>query len=254
MKRFLLVSCLTLCGCVMQPAAQQTPYGAQPVYDYNNPQMTYNAAYPAPQYAAPVVVDTTVQNPYAFEPPAYEDNTIALQRKEKEVFEKEKALLSAQQELYDREKTLANREADFYNRSKALSYKEQTLKDQVMGARPSYMDEPRAYATNIYLPPAPTPYAAPVAGSVPMGQPNPASYSTPADYTVQTASFVIMQHPIQRDLVRCPVTDDVCLTSYERLGYVRSNNLSRFTAEEETISEAAYPAGKWRNDNTIPRW
>ena len=249
MKRFLLVSCLTLCGCMMQPSTQQTPYyGTQPMYDYNQPQTV-------PQYATPVVDTAPAQNPYAFEPPAYEDNSIALQRKEQEVFEKEKALLSAQQELYEREKTLANREADFYNRSKALSYKEKTLNDQAMNGRLSYMDEPRAYATNIYLPPVPVVQPG-FTGSapIPMGSPDPSSYSTPADYTVQGASFIIMQHPIQRDLVRCPATDDVCLSSYERLGYVRSNNLSRFTAEDEVISETAYPAGQWRNDNTIPRW
>lgn len=255
MKRYLFLSCLALCGCMattgtsaqnyQQPAPMAAPCCAesQLMVDYGYAPQGYQQA-PQMQQQAPQMQ----ANPYALKPPAYEDSSIAMQRKEQEIFQKEKALLNAQQELYEREKTLANREADFYNRSKALSYKEQLMQEKAYQGRSSYMDEPMGYATNAYRPKPAAPQP------VPMGQANPSYYSEPAEYTTEVNAMIIMQHPIQRDLVRCPATDDVCLLTYERLGYVRSNNLSRFTAEEEVISENAYPAGKWRDGNTIPRW
>ena len=50
---------------------------------------------------------------------------------------------------------------------------------------------------------------------------------------VDTSAFIIMQHPIQRDLVRCSVSDDVCLRAYERLGYERADNISELAKNLE---------------------
>lgn len=71
----------------------------------------------------------------------------------------------------------------------------------------------------------------------------------------ENSTFIILQHPIQRDLVRCPASDDVCLESYERLGYVRSNNLSRFTEQDRLPADTpSSVAGQWRENSSSPRW
>ena len=219
------------------------PYAEQPVYAN---QMNY-----AP---TPTMQEETVSvNPYALEPPAYEQSeNKALKQKEDELFQKERFLMESQQELYEREKKLADREAEFINRSKALDYKEK----HIMEGR-SYT--PATAPQPVYVPtPKPVP--------VPVVQPQVfvaeeteayTSQSEPSFYEPADTGFIIMQHPIQRDLVRCPVTDDVCLQSYERLGYIRSKNLSRFTAQDELDTAGTYPtntAGQWRENNSIPRW
>lgn len=245
MKFVWIVPCLALCACMNN---------SQPAEDFSQKQV---------YVPAPVVTETEiVANPYALEPPAYEQSeNQALKQKEEELFKKEKFLLESQQELYEREKKLASREAEFINRSKALDYKEQSI---VQGRSYAPMTAPA-------MQPAPVPvyYVAPVAQPVavpPPPVPVPVqtvieeetvsfSVSEPASYEPTDAGYIIMQHPIQRDLVRCPITDDVCLQSYERLGYVRSNNLSRFAAQDEAnIAKPANTAGQWRENNSIPRW
>lgn len=238
MKFVWIIPCLALCACM------------------NNRQPATDTYYQNQAYVpAQTVTETAiVVNPYALEPPAYElEENQALKQKEEELFQKEKFLLESQQELYEREKKLASREAEFINRSKALDYKEQNI---VQG---------RSYAPVAVPAPQPVPvyYTAPVVQPIAV-PPAPvqtvaveetitfASVSEPASYEPTDTGYIIMQHPIQRDLVRCPVTDDVCLQSYERLGYVRSNNLSRFATQED--AKPANTVGQWRENNSVPRW
>ena len=247
MKFLWMIPCLVLCACV------------------NSREPANNAYYQETAYAlAPVEVASAVSaNPYALEPPAYEQNeNQALKQKEDELFQKEKFLLESQQELYEREKKLASREAEFINRSKALDYKEQSI---VNGHSYAPMVPPvPVYHSASVQQPVIAPVVQPVAAR-PL-PPEPVAVeesivfnavSEPASYEVADAGFIIMQHPIQRDLVRCPVSDDVCLQSYERLGYVRSNNLSRFTVQDELNTAGTYPTnavGQWRENNSVPRW
>ena len=223
MKFLWVLPCLAVCACVQSGATEAQ---AQDAYYGNN-------AYAEQQYAA---------NPYAMKPAAYEDENFAWNQKEQELFQKEKDLLHAQQELYEREKKLASREAEFINRSKALDYKEQSI------------SAGRSYAPTYQ----PRPAYAPVREFVPAVRGNDVmiedtvvytSVSQPTEMEPAQPGFVIMQHPIQRDLVRCPATDDVCVQSYERLGYVRSANLSRFTTQDE-----ANASGQWKEKNTPARW
>ena len=235
MKRFLVLTCLALGACA--------PYNQNP---YQNPPAGY-VAQPAPSYD--------------LQPPAYEQSNWSIQQKEQEIFAKEKALLSAQDDLYRREKMLADKEAEFVTKSKALSYKEEMMnqphppvvrtqarREIVTTYQPTViMDEPTAYSTNVVMP-------QPQYQTTTTQEVRPAYASQPQEFTPSADGFIIMQHPVQRDLVRCPVTDDVCLASYERLGYVRAKNLSRFTAEEDCTLETSYPAGQWRDNNVVPRW
>ncbi len=237
MKHFLVLTCLALGAC--------TPYYQRPMEAYTPP--------PVPSYA--------------LQPPAYEQSAWSIQQKEQEIFAKEKALLSAQDDLYRREKMLADREADFITKSKALSYKEEMINRSGSQPNSSYSAIPQpplgtipTYQTTLITEEIGT-YSTEVPPSTSQKQPSyvpqkvPSAYSSQPQGVMQSNDgFIIMQHPIQRDLVRCPVTDDVCLSSYERLGYIQSKNLSRFTAEDDCTLETDYPAGKWRDNNVIPRW
>jgi len=279
MKFLWMIPCLALCACMNNNRANEgySDYGAP----YNEPVVV-----PQQQMST---------NPYALEPPAYEQSVnLALSEKEQELFQKEKNLIDAQQELYEREKKLADREAAFIGRSKALDYKERNISEGRYYAPVAAASRPASVAVEYVPTPivAPVPvapvehvpapqarvyYAQPVMPAPQVNVPSlpvaPApveenfkeyeevlsfnASSEPASYEPVDAGFIILQHPIQRDLVRCPAADDVCLQSYERLGYVRANNLSRFTAQDELNTAGTYPtntAGQWRENNSIPRW
>jgi len=257
----------------------------QPVYTASVVQQPVYAepvAAPQPAYAEPAPQPEVAANPYALEPPAYEKTiNLALTQKEEELFQKEKYLMDAQQELYEREKKLADREAAFIGRSKALDYKEKNIEKGRYYAPIGPLDRAPARPAVAPLPPAP-PALAParvrrVEPPVQYENYQQQSYAAPAQTEYEEeesyvdlngfsdpvanddaqSGYIILQHPIQRDLVRCPVTDDVCLESYERMGYVRAANLSRFTAQDELDIGGSYPAGvngQWRENNNIPRW
>lgn len=66
---------------------------------------------------------------------------------------------------------------------------------------------------------------------------------------------VVLQHPQNRDLVKCGATDTTCLQQYEQQGYVRLRNAPRFAGFKELPTESDYPQGsQWRDSNNIPRW
>ena len=293
--------CVVLCACMNNNQRDDAYRGYEEPYQqpsYNQPavsqpviqQPVYAEPVQQPVYAEP---QETAVNPYALEPPAYEQNVnVALTQKEEELFHKEKNLMDAQQELYEREKKLADREAAFINRSKALDYKEKNIENGRYYA-PVVVDFQRPTAPAPVPAFAPTPASAPTPAFAPAPAPVPAQVyrvEPPTSYITQSypqsmqygyeeedddivvdlndcsesfpkarpqSGYIILQHPIQRDLVRGPVKDDVCLESYERLGYVRAENLSRFTAQDELNTAGTYPTntyGQWRENNTIPRW
>ena len=260
MKFLLVLTCVALCACANSRQAEADYYRSEMDYQTDGAP----AAYAEPYVSVPAPVSTSaVANPYAMQAPAYEtQGNFALKQKEEELFQKERFLLESQQELYEREKKLAEREAAFINRSKALDYKEHSI-NQGRYYAPVNVPAPVYYAP---VPPMPVPAGAPVASRPVTVQSTYVeetikynSASQPAIYDAVDAGYIIMQHPVQRDLVRCPVTDDVCLQSYERLGYVRSNNLSGYAAQEEVKvapakTQPSNTAGQWRENNSIPRW
>lgn len=66
---------------------------------------------------------------------------------------------------------------------------------------------------------------------------------------------VVLQHPENRDLVKCNASDAGCLQQYEGQGYIRLRNAPRFAGFKELPSESDYPQGsQWRDSNNIPRW
>lgn len=243
MKLLWILPCLAVCACVQGGASD-----AQAQDTYGN----FEGGYAQAQYAAQPAQQ--VANPYAMEPPAYENGNFVISQKEQELFQKERDLLRAQQELYEREKKLASREAEFINRSKALDYKEQTIQSGRSYA-PMYQPRPAYQPAPVYQPTMPVyqpaPAYQPTRGGDVMIEDTVvySSVSQPAGFEPTQPGYIIMQHPIQRDLVRCPASDDVCMQSYERLGYVRSANLSRYTTQDETNT-----SGQWRENNSVPRW
>lgn len=359
MKLLWTIPCLALCACMADKSAEATPYQPSEPAAYNyeaSPYATETVAVqttvPVQQgyydpasgyvaqnnYAAPAQDNATQNasqqssNPYAMQPPVYENTSnYAWQQKENELMLKERNLIAGQQELYDRERKLADREAAFITRSKALDYKEQNIMAGKayapiipMGATPVAMapiDGTQPVYTTQALPaypvmPAPaqaqsaqpvapvaTPAPTPTVQILPVvALPSIAQQTSQApvpvarvDYFSETtqeiepafmpvdkkpcnkakeaqnrydsmvkpvymqeeesSTFIILQHPIQRDLVRCPASDDVCLESYERLGYIRSNNLSRFTEQDRLPADTpSSVAGQWRENSSTPRW
>ena len=230
MKTFLLSSLgfLALTACVLPQPSEPTIVYAQPA--------------PAAVEEAP----TVRENPYALKKgPAYDDSKFVYEEKEKQLFRMESDLLNAQQELYDRERQLANREAEFLSKSKSLYQKEKMLNEREESLSRA-VPAPAAPEKNYEPQPRPRPMviSAPVLRPLPEKKVNPyRNQSRPADIATDyntSSPVIILEHPIQRDLVRCAVTDDTCLHSYERLGYIRSDELSDYsTPDEPAVQEAA---------------
>ena len=257
MKFLLVLTCVVLCACANSRQAEADYYQSEMDYQTAGASVAYAEPY-AESYdsvsAAATVSAPVTTNPYAMQAPAYEtQGNFALKQKEDELFQKERFLLESQQELYEREKKLAEREAAFINRSKALDYKEQSI-NQGRYYAPISVPLP-SYRAPVPVAPRPvTVQSTYVEETIKYN-----SASQPAVYDAVDVGYIIMQHPVQRDLVRCPVTDDVCLQSYERLGYVRSNNLSGYAAQEEVNvapvkTQPSNTAGQWRENSSIPRW
>lgn len=73
--------------------------------------------------------------------------------------------------------------------------------------------------------------------------------------TETQSSVIILQHPVNRDLVKCSLGDANCLMSYEAQGYVQLRNTPHFAGYNAVLGDADYPAGSmWRDNNNIPRW
>lgn len=65
-------------------------------------------------------------------------------------------------------------------------------------------------------------------------------------------SIVILQHSVQRDLVKCMASDLRCISGYELQGYVQ---LSK-TPSVPVAVEQKYDVldGKWSDSTNVPRW
>ena len=208
---------------------------------------------------------------------------------QQELYEREKKLASREAEFINRSKALDYKEQNIQSgRSYAPTYQQPAYAPAYAPAPvptpapapapvaepvPAYVPAPAyapaapvapaAAATPAYTAPAPAPTcpfakaaqayanAQPVRGNDVMIEDTLvySSVSQPSAFEPVQPGFIILQHPIQRDLTRCPASDDVCVQSYERLGYVRSANLSRYTTQDEVT-----PSGQWRENGSVPRW
>jgi len=271
MKKLLLsVSGLLMLTACMEASREPVYVYAQPpvqpqqqVQAQPQPQPQLQEQVVQPEDMIEVVDEVTVlhENPYALKKgPAYDDSRFVYDEKEKQLFRMESDLLNAQQELYDRERQLANREAEFLAKSKSLYQKEKMLEERAQSlstAAPArYVPEPRLEEPRFVeqrqrpiLTSAPASYPAPtVAPEPPCKKSKRGHRSQPATGTVTkiNSSVIIMEHPIQRDLVRCSVSDDTCLRSYERLGYVRSP-VSNYSTPDDVaaVEEQGKPDLAW---------
>lgn len=234
MKKLLL----SVSGLLMLTACIEAD--REPAYMYGQPQ-------PQPQQTIEVVEEAPVvhENPYALKKaPAYDDSRFVYDEKEKQLFRMESDLMNAQQELYDRERQLANREAEFLAKSKSLYQKEKMLEERAqsisVAAPVRYVPESRPVLVSPpAYPEAPVPM--PPKGAERRYHSRPAGTVTKIN-----SSVIIMEHPIQRDLVRCSASDDTCLRSYERLGYVRSP-VSNYSTPDDVaaVEEQGKPDLAW---------
>lgn len=223
MKKWFILSCFVVCAC--------TPYYVPSYAPAYAPQPTL----PAPAFA------------YPLQPPVYESHLPALEAKTTEVLAKEKALLTAQNELYKREKMLANREADFINRARALDYQEQKVAaaPSPVAANSALNEDMRVRQKVVVVqdPVVVKKYTQPELTYV---QQAPQNLPAPAAATVlYDNQEVVLQHPIQRDLVRCEASDVACLQIYERFGYEQSPDLSQLSQTDELVVTESSPYPVW---------
>lgn len=66
--------------------------------------------------------------------------------------------------------------------------------------------------------------------------------------------IVVLQHPEERNLVKCLMCDQVCLQRYEHAGYVQLRYIPHSSGSQDLPSMSDYPAGRWRENEEIPRW
>ena len=45
-----------------------------------------------------------------------------------------------------------------------------------------------------------------------------------------------------------------CAAELEGYGYVRLNDIPRFTASDSRLNNTGYPTRRWREDNVVSRW
>lgn len=70
----------------------------------------------------------------------------------------------------------------------------------------------------------------------------------------ENTTIIILQHPTNRDLVKCSFNNTTCLSSYEAQGYVQLRNAPHFAGYNDVPAESDYPSRRWRDNNNIPRW
>ncbi len=288
MKLLWILPCLAICACAgknnaeayydsaaQQPVVQQAPaaYAAPQSGTNANPYALQPAAYEDNNFALNQKENELFQK---------EKNLLSAQQ---ELYEREKKLATREADFINRSKALDYKEQSIQEgrlyapvssgaapqqpammQPAAQPYMAPVYQPQPQPQpqpqRPYYGTEPQAVNSPSALPVGQyNPYSAPVAQEDEIFMEDTTVYNSVSEpvgaFEAAQTGFIIMQHPIQRDLVRCPASDDVCLQSYERLGYVRSANLSRFTAQDELNTAGTYPAntsGQWRENNSIPRW
>jgi len=65
---------------------------------------------------------------------------------------------------------------------------------------------------------------------------------------------VVLQHPVERNLVKCLMCDQVCLHQFSQAGYVQVRYLPQSSGAKDVANPAGYPAGRWRENQENPRW
>ena len=64
-------------------------------------------------------------------------------------------------------------------------------------------------------------------------------------------AFVVMQHSLQGNFIRCPINNASCIYQAEQQGYVKSHELP-YMANQGTPQ--GYPGGRWQYQESVPRW
>jgi hypothetical protein len=72
---------------------------------------------------------------------------------------------------------------------------------------------------------------------------------------ITNASEIILQHPVNRDLVKCTSVDTNCLMAYQAQGYVQLQNAPVVPTYNTSLPNTAYAvSGTWQDNTNIPRW
>jgi len=136
-------------------------------------------------------------------------------------------------------------------------------------AQASYIPQPvnmmpvQSVPQQVMMPQQSIPQSVPVS-SVPESPKTTADYLLPKEdyYPTQPAvieasvqpsdRIIILQHSVQRDLVKCTASDLRCISGYEMQGYVQLSQ----TPSVPVSVEQKYDVldGKWSDSSNVPRW
>ena len=91
--------------------------------------------------------------------------------------------------------------------------------------------------------------------TIPMNNPVVQQIPTTTQNQLAAASEIILQHPTNRDLVKCTLGDANCTIAYQAQGYVPLQNAPVMPTYNITIPNTPYAvSGTWQDNNNIPRW
>ncbi|MBR5130853.1 MAG: hypothetical protein IKV03_06495 [Alphaproteobacteria bacterium] len=91
--------------------------------------------------------------------------------------------------------------------------------------------------------------------TVPMNAQIMAQMPTAVQAQLMGTPDVILQHPINRDLVKCSFGDMNCLIAYEAQGYAQLHNTTVAPTYNAVVPNQNYTvSGTWQDNNNIPRW
>lgn len=69
---------------------------------------------------------------------------------------------------------------------------------------------------------------------------------------------IALENLTSRVIAYCYATPEFsaeeCAAELEEYGYVRLNDVPRFTAADSQLNDTGYPTRRWRDDNVFSRW
>ena len=120
----------------------------------------------------------------------------------------------------------------------------QTMQPQQI-ALPLPMPAPQMVQTEVFYETQTVPMNAQIMGQMPAA----------VQAQLATVSEVILQHPVNRDLVKCTFGDMNCVAAYQAQGYMQLQNAPVVPTYNAVAQNATYAvSGTWQDNNNIPRW
>ncbi len=110
---------------------------------------------------------------------------------------------------------------------------------------PLTMPAPQMVQTEVFYETQTVPMNAQIMGQMPVS----------VQTQLTNVSEIILQHPVNRDLVKCTFGDTNCLMSYQAQGYAQLQNAPVVPTYNTAMPNTPYAvSGTWQDNTNIPRW